>query len=342
MPRTRRRSGPGRAHAGRVPRGPGTGRTSHSHDGSPPRRPAGRVPQPRTSEEERAQIDYQVPMDHPFVFHPAPEVPRDPKTVRRNALSNHPLLRRQGARDHLLPPDLVARLAADDDLGVRVLPAQNHPDASTPLLLRSFLEYTGPERSHLTTRPNFPTNGMAAFADHEDPEVRALTARDPETEPTAVERLTRDPEYAVRATATRHPNLPQSRPAVLLDDEKLAHDAAATAALDLDTIRRLLKTDGPRVRPPRKGSSWLTPALCEERVVKHRRNEASLRRCSETACRSRRGTIAGAAHVGVSIVSWQATPRRRLKLKLRVSRCAGRRRSGRRYSADCSTPGRAR
>ncbi|WP_406373464.1 hypothetical protein OH781_38390 [Streptomyces sp. NBC_01550] len=204
---------------------------------------------PALSEEERAQIDYQVPMDHPFVFCPALEVPRDPKTVRRNALSNHPLLRRQAARDHLLPPDLVARLAADDDLGVRVLLAQNHPDAPALLLLRSFLEYTGPERSHLTTRPNFPTNGLAAFADHEDPEVRALAARDPETEPTAVDRLTQDPEYAVRAAATRHPNLPQSRLAVLLDDEELAHDAAANAALDLDTMRRLLKTDGRRVRP---------------------------------------------------------------------------------------------
>ncbi|MFD9444111.1 hypothetical protein ACFWBR_38205 [Streptomyces sp. NPDC060006] len=205
---------------------------------------------PTLSEEERARIDYQVPMDHDFVFHPAPEVPRDPKTVRGNALSNHPLLRRQAARDHLLPPDLVARLAADDDLGVRVLLAQNHPDAPAPLLLRSFLGYTGPERSHLTTRPNFPTNGLAAFADHEDPEVRALAARDPETEPTAVERLTQDPEHAVRAAATRHPNLPQSRLAVLLDDEELAHDAAANPALDLDTIRRLLNTDGRQVRPP--------------------------------------------------------------------------------------------
>ncbi|NEC85283.1 hypothetical protein [Streptomyces sp. SID12501] len=202
------------------------------------------------SEEERDQIDYQVPMDDFFVFHPAPEVPRDPMTVRRNALSNHPLLRRRAARDHLLPPDLVARLADDGDLGVRVLLAQNHPDAPAPLLLRSFLEYTGPERSHLTTRPDFPTNGLAAFADHEDPEVRALAARDPETEPVVVERLTQDPEYEVRAAATRHPNLPQSRLAVLLGDEELAHAAAANPALKPDTIRRLVKTDGRRVGPP--------------------------------------------------------------------------------------------
>ncbi|WP_327721778.1 hypothetical protein OG381_45025 [Streptomyces sp. NBC_00490] len=205
---------------------------------------------PALSEEERDRIDYQVPMDHLFLFHPAPEVPRDPGTTRRNALSNHPLLRRQAARDHLLPPDLVVRLAADDDLGVRVLLAQNHPDAPAPLLLRSFLEYTGPERSHLTTRPNFPTDGLAAFADHEDPEVRALATRDPETEPEAIERLTQDPDPDVRFAATRHPNLPQSRLAVLLNDEELAHPAAANPALDMDTIRRLVATDGRQARPP--------------------------------------------------------------------------------------------
>ncbi|MCT9075629.1 hypothetical protein [Streptomyces fulvoviolaceus] len=187
-------------------------------------------------------------MDHAFGFHPTPEVPRDPETVRRNALSNHPLPRRQAARDHLLPPDLVARLAAHDDLGVRVLLAQNHPDAPASLLLRSFLEYTGPERTHLTTRPNFPAKGLAAFADHDDPEVRALATRDPETEPAAVERLTHDPSPAVRAAATRHPNLPQSRPAELLDDDELAH-AAANPALDSDTIHWLVKTDGRQARP---------------------------------------------------------------------------------------------
>ncbi|KOG37238.1 hypothetical protein [Streptomyces resistomycificus] len=205
---------------------------------------------PALSEEERARIDYEAPMDHVFVFHRPPEVPQDPKTVRRKALSSHPLLRRQAARDHLLPPDLVARLAADDDLGVRVLLAQHHPDAPAPLLLRSFLEYTGPERSHLTTRPNFPTGGLAAFADHEDPEVRALAACDLETEPAAVERLTLDPDPAVRAAATRHPKLPQSRLAQLLDDEELAHAAAANPALSQETIRGLVMAEGQRARPP--------------------------------------------------------------------------------------------
>ncbi|MET9767835.1 HEAT repeat domain-containing protein [Streptomyces sp. NPDC006415] len=205
---------------------------------------------PALSEEERAGIDYQVPMDHFFVYHPAPERPLDPGAIRRDALSRHPLLRRRAAGDHLLPPDLVARLASDDDLGVRVLLAQNHPDAPASLLLRSFLEYTGPERSHLTTRPNFPTDGLAVFADHEDPEVRALAARAPEAEPTTVARLTQDPDPAVRAAAARHPNLPQPRLAALLDDEESAHHAAANTALPSDTIRRLLQAGGRHAGPP--------------------------------------------------------------------------------------------
>jgi hypothetical protein len=152
------------------------------------------------------------------------------------------MLRRKAAGVHSLPPDLVARLADDEDLGVRVTLAQNHPDAPAALLLRSFLEYTGPDRSHLATRPNFPTTRLAAFADHEDPEVRALAMRDPEIAPTVVERLTRDPDPAVRAAAARHPNLPRPRLTELLDDEELAHPAAANPALEVAEIRRLART----------------------------------------------------------------------------------------------------
>ncbi|MCX4451889.1 hypothetical protein OOK58_07090 [Streptomyces sp. NBC_01728] len=197
---------------------------------------------PALSEEERAAIDYEVPMDRGFRHRPAPSVPRDPESVRRDALSAHPVLRRRAAGVHSLPPDLVARLADDEDLGVRVTLAQNHPDAPAALLLRSFLEYTGSDREHLATRPNFPTVRVADFADHEDPEVRALAVRDPETAPAVVERLTRDPDPAVRAAAARHPNLPRARLTELLDDEELAHPAAANPALEVATIRWLSRT----------------------------------------------------------------------------------------------------
>ena len=195
---------------------------------------------PALSEEERARIAYEVPMDQDFVRRHALRTSDDPETVRRYADSGHPLLRRRTAVDHTLPRDLVERLADDDDLGVRVLLAQNHPDAPAPLLLRSFLEYTGSERAYLTTRPNFPTSGLATFADHEDPEVRVLAARDPETDPSTVERLTHDPDPAVRAALARHPNLPQPRLAQLLDDEELAHAAAANPALDSAVMRQLV------------------------------------------------------------------------------------------------------
>lgn len=194
---------------------------------------------PELSEEERAGIDYEIPAGGCFQALPGPW-PRDPEHVRRNANSGHPLLRRRAAMDHALPPDLVERLAADEDPGVRVLLAQNHPDAPAPLLLRSFLEYTGPERAHITTRPNFPTTGLASFADHEDPEVRALAALDPQTAPATVERLTRDPDPAVRAALARHPNLPRPRLTELLDDGELAHAAAANPALDSEVIHRLV------------------------------------------------------------------------------------------------------
>ncbi|MCX4767181.1 hypothetical protein OG562_40685 [Streptomyces sp. NBC_01275] len=196
---------------------------------------------PAWSEEERASIAYEAPLDVPFVPGFALLTSRDPEAVRRDALSGHPMLRREAAKERTLPPDLVARLAADDDLGVRVLLAQHHPDAPPSVVLRSFLEYTGPERAHLLTRPNFPADGLAGHADDEDPEVRALAARDPATPPDTVERLTRDPEPAVRAAFARHPNLPADRLAELLDDEELVHEAAANPALEVDVIRRLVR-----------------------------------------------------------------------------------------------------
>ncbi|MEU1184425.1 hypothetical protein ABZ464_43800 [Streptomyces sp. NPDC005820] len=195
---------------------------------------------PAWAEEELTAIDYEVPLDDDFAFWPEPLTPRDPEAVRRDALSSHPMLRRQAARVHTLPADLVARLAADYDLGVRVLLAQNHPDAPPALLLRSFLEYTGHQRERLAALPRFPTAGLAVHADDEDPAVRALAARDPETPSDVVDRLTRDPDPGVRAAFARHPSLPQARLAELLDDEELVQHAAANPALGVDAIRALV------------------------------------------------------------------------------------------------------
>ncbi|MDX2647066.1 hypothetical protein PV341_26580 [Streptomyces sp. PA03-1a] len=195
---------------------------------------------PALSEAERVAIDYEVPVGGTFGPVLQRLWPRDPAAVRRDALSGHPLLRRRAAGDHSLPSDLVARLAADDDLGVRVLLAQNHPEAPTELLLSAFLEYTGYERELLLTRPRFPTAGLARYARHEDPAVRALAARDPATAAETVDRLTHDPDPGVRAAGAGHPNLSPARLAELLDDEELAHRAAANPALEPAVMRRLV------------------------------------------------------------------------------------------------------
>jgi hypothetical protein len=200
---------------------------------------------PAWRETERSAIDYQVSQDGDFGFHHCSATPRDAEAVRRDALSAHPLLRREAAKERTLPPDLVALLAADDDLGVRVLLAQNHPNPPADLLLRCFLEYTGDEREHLLTRPGFPSEGLAVHADDPDPAVRRLAARDPGTAAHTVERLTRDPDPAVRADFARHPNLPGPRLTQLLDDEELVHHAAANPALTASAIRRLVASSLP-------------------------------------------------------------------------------------------------
>ncbi|MDX3537467.1 hypothetical protein PV721_24465 [Streptomyces sp. MB09-01] len=73
-----------------------------------------------------------------------------------------------------------------------------------------------------------------------------MAARDPQTATATVERLTRDPDPAVRAALARHPNLPQSRLTELLDDEEPAHAAAANPALDSEVLHRLVTMRGQR------------------------------------------------------------------------------------------------
>lgn len=201
---------------------------------------------PALSEAERAAIDYEVEQDGAYCHWPVydPEVLPDPEQVRAHALSAHPLLRRRAAGERHLPADLVALLADDTDLGVRVLLGQNHPDAPAALLLRCFLEYTGRDRWHLTGHGNFPRTGLARFAGDEDPAVRRLALLDAELPPDTADRLTRDPDPQVRADAARHARLPQERIAALLDDPELAHRAAANPALPATTMYELIAAAG--------------------------------------------------------------------------------------------------
>ncbi|WFB05845.1 translation initiation factor 2 [Streptomyces sp. LX-29] len=197
---------------------------------------------PELTEDERAAIDYTATTDEEFgpIEHHVVAAP-DPAVSAGYARSRHPLLRRRAARDPALPAELVVRLARDDDLGVRVLLAHNHPSPPPELLLRSYLEHRRPARDLLTEHLCFPVAGLGArFADADAPDERRLAVLDPGLAPGTADRLTRDPDPAIRAGAARHPRLPAGRLLALLDDEELGEHAAANPALSVTVMRGLL------------------------------------------------------------------------------------------------------
>ncbi|MEU0156576.1 hypothetical protein [Micromonospora fulviviridis] len=206
---------------------------------------------PGLTEQQRAGIDIDlttVPGDGhygsadvrcrwiPYPDDGAPEL----ADALRWARSVNPLLRRRAARNAELPADVVAILADDPDLGVRVLLAQHHPAAPPALLLRCYLEYHCCGRDRLSELPQFPIEGLARFADDADPAVRRLVALDPHANPELVDRLSTDPDTTVRQAMASNPRLPAPRITALLNDPELAEAAAANPALTADQMQQIL------------------------------------------------------------------------------------------------------
>ncbi|XRQ14888.1 hypothetical protein ACN3XK_29625 [Actinomadura welshii] len=196
---------------------------------------------PELTEEQRAAIDYRVGPDDrlrpPDWFWGRLD---DLDLMRRYATSAHVGLRRFAAYSPHLPPDLVARLAADDDFAVRLLLSEHHPDPPGELLLAMALEspfLTGLDRAG---HPNFPCAGLARLAGSADATARALALRDPALPAEAVERLSRDPDPAVRAAAARDGRLPAPRLLELLDDPDAAGSAARNPGLPESSMKRIL------------------------------------------------------------------------------------------------------
>lgn len=203
------------------------------------------------TEQQRASIDIDittVPGDGHFgpaelrcrwIPYPDP-VASDLTDALRWARSVNPLLRRRAARNTELPADIVTILADDSDLGVRVLLAQHHPAAPPALLLRCYLEYRCCGRDRLSELPQFPTEGLARFADDPDPAVRRLVALDPHANPELVGRLSADPDATVRQAMASSPRLPAPRISALLNDPELAEATAANPALTADQMQQIL------------------------------------------------------------------------------------------------------
>ncbi|MFI9796584.1 hypothetical protein [Streptomyces sp. NPDC052302] len=192
----------------------------------------------------------------------------DADAMRRLAASSHPLVRRSVARARHLPPDVVERLARDEDRVVQLFLAESCDDAPADMLLEVWRWWDGslshPGRPH--DHPNFPRTGLLRHADDPDGRMRRLALDDPRSTPADVARLARDPEAEVRrraavdprlapadavrllndpreyvrAAAIRSPRLPARVLSGLLHDRDTAHVAAANPAIPVPVLYRLL------------------------------------------------------------------------------------------------------
>ncbi|MFI5797791.1 PE-PGRS family protein [Streptomyces sp. NPDC051677] len=224
---------------------------------------------PGLTEEERARIDFPVDqgrMRHDLAWVVA--LHDDPHAMRRLAASPHPLIRRSVARARRLPPDVVERLARDEDRVVHLFLAESCDNAPAQLLLSVWRWWTGslthPNRPH--GHPNFPRTDLLRYADDPSPRMRRLALDDPDATAELVERAGRDgseevraraagdarlsaasavrllsdPYGAVRDAAGRHPALPARVLAGLLRDTETAEQAARHPGLPVPVIRRML------------------------------------------------------------------------------------------------------
>ncbi|WHM40972.1 hypothetical protein [Streptomyces sp. BPTC-684] len=201
---------------------------------------------PDLTEEQRAAID--------IAFHPGTHYATlgwvavlhgDPDAMRRLAASRHPLVRRSVAQARRLPPDVVERLARDEDRVVQLFFAESCDDAPADTLLRVWQWWTGSPSTSDRPRghPDFPRRDLLRYADDPNPRMRQLALDDPESTAGLVERFSRDSDADVRHRAGTDPRLTPAS-AVRLLDAPYAHVRYAAAdhpGLPARVLTRLLR-----------------------------------------------------------------------------------------------------
>lgn len=201
------------------------------------------------TEDQRAAI--RIDFDPGIHYYPLDwivELHHDHGAMRRLAASSHPLVRRSVARARHLPPDVVERLARDEDRVVQLFLAESCDDAPADMLMRVWQWWTGslstPDRPR--GHPNFPRQNLLRYADDPNPRMRRLALDDPESTPELVERLTRDPSEEVRYRAATDPRLSAVAAARLLEDprDNVRHAAALHPRLPVRILTGLLRDAG--------------------------------------------------------------------------------------------------
>ncbi|WP_031475275.1 hypothetical protein [Streptomyces bicolor] len=201
------------------------------------------------TEEQRAGI--RIDFDPGIHYHALDWVValhHDHDAMRRLAASSHPLVRRSVARARHLPPDVVERLAVDEDRVVQLFLAESCDDAPADMLMRVWQWWTGSLSTPNRPRghPNFPRRGLLRYADDPNPRMRQLALDDPESTPALVERLSRDPSEEVRCRAAADPRLSSVAAARLLEDphDDVRHAAALHPRLPVRILTLLLRGAG--------------------------------------------------------------------------------------------------
>ncbi|MGA5069024.1 PE-PGRS family protein [Streptomyces exfoliatus] len=214
-------------------------------DESEPVRRAASV-HPELSEAQRAKCLTGLDLDG--MRHDVPwvrDLHGDAEAMRRIAASCHPLLRSTVARARRLPPDVVARLARDEDRVVRLFLAESCDDAPADMLLEVWLWWNGSLSSpgRPRTHPNFPRTGLLPYATDPHPRLRQLALDDPESTSALVERFSRDEDGEVRLRAAVDPRLSAASAVRLLDDGSHAvrYAAARHPALPARALVRALR-----------------------------------------------------------------------------------------------------
>jgi hypothetical protein len=178
----------------------------------------------------------------------------DPDAMRQLAASSKALVRRSVARAQHLPPDVVDRLAHDEDRVVHLFLTESCDDATPEVLLSVWswwcgsFSFPGRPRNH----PNFPKDGLLRFADDPNPSLRLLALTDKASTPELVDRFAEDPELEVREAAAVDPRISPARLVRLLLDERHARTAAQNPAIPIPVMHHMveLAQRAPVPQPP--------------------------------------------------------------------------------------------
>ncbi|MGA4542021.1 hypothetical protein ACPA54_18730 [Uniformispora flossi] len=172
-----------------------------------------------------------------------------PDTLRRIASSAHPLMRRSAATAPRLPADVVAALASDEDLFVRLTLAQHCDDAPAELVLDMYANWNGARWDDLRFRPTYPWHDIERLVSHPSRRVRWTATMSDYLTPDLAVRLIADEYAEVRAGALRSRHLPVEVLMKLLPQHP--RHAAANPNLPWHVMHQLLDDLGiPAFEPP--------------------------------------------------------------------------------------------